>query len=338
MLEALVEGANEVVDIAAGDIHWRGYTEAVAVEAAAAEEDAVFSGGFEHLKSGGGGWRLCLAVFDEFQGEEEAHAADVSDDLVLLLEFEEAIAEIGSDDGCVLAEVVVLDKVDDSLASGGGNGVASEGGELRSFDGVGDFRAGDGEADGQAVGKAFGTGDDVGDDVILLNAPPLVSGSAPGGLDFITDEDAAVFAYDSGDDLEVLFRRSDEAADALNGLGDHAGDAAGGGGADEFVDILGALHFATGVLKSEGAAVAVGVVGVDNAGLGDAAEAPVCVAGEGHTERGAAVIGVTEGDDFAGAGVAAGGDDGGFIGLCAGACEEAFGEGSFGGDGGDFFG
>ena len=100
---------------------------------------------------------------------------------------------------------------------------------VSALHGVGHFRARDGEADGRAVAEAFGAGDDVGRDALLLDAEPLAAGAAPAGLHFIADEDAAVVAHDLVDDLEIFLGRRDESADALDGLGDEAGDAAAGG-------------------------------------------------------------------------------------------------------------
>ena len=44
--------------------------------------------------------------------------------------------------------------------------------------------------------------------------------------------------------LEVLLRRRDEAAHALDRLGDEGGDLAGGRGLDELLDVLRAAHVA----------------------------------------------------------------------------------------------
>ena len=63
---------------------------------------------------------------------------------------------------------------------------------------------------------------------VMLNAEPFVAGAAPGGLHFVADEDAAVIPHDAGDDPEVFLGRRDESADALDRLGNEAGDAAGG--------------------------------------------------------------------------------------------------------------
>ena len=132
----------------------------------------------------------------------------------------------------------------------------------------------------------------------LLDAEPLAAGAAPAGLHFVADEDAAVIAHDLVDDLEIFLGRRDEAADALNGLGDEAGDPAAGGGADQFLHVLRAAHFAIGIGQAEGTAVAVGVVRVHDAGLRADRQAPGALPGERHRQRGAAVIGVAQRDDL----------------------------------------
>ena len=61
---------------------------------------------------------------------------------------------------------------------------------------------------------------------VVLDAPELAAGAAEAGLHLVADEDAAVLPDDVDGDLEVLRRRRDEAADALDRLGEEAGDPA----------------------------------------------------------------------------------------------------------------
>ena len=178
-------------------------------------------------------------------------------------------------------------------------GVAAEGGDGGAFDGVGDFGPRDGQADGRAVAQAFGAGDDVGLHAPLLDAEPFAAGAAPAGLHFVADEHAAIFLDDVGDDREIFLGRRDEAADALNRLGDEAGDAAGGGGADHFLHVVRALDVAGGIREAVGAAVAVGVHGVNDPGLRDRTEPPAGLRRQPHGQRRPAMIGVAQRDDFA---------------------------------------
>ena len=83
---------------------------------------------------------------------------------------------------------------------------------------------------------------DLGLDAAVLDAPPLAAGAAEAGLHLVADEDAAVLPDDLDRDLEVLLRRRDEPADALDRLGEEAGDLAGRGRPDQLLDVLRALR------------------------------------------------------------------------------------------------
>ena len=185
----------------------------------------------------------------------------------LSLQFLEAAAQVAAGLGAVVHQLLLFDEIDHGFGGGGGHGVAAEGGDGDALESVGDFRLGDGQPDGAAVAEALGAGHDVGRDAPLLDAEPLAAGASPAGLHFVADEDAAVIADDLLDDLEVFLGRRDEAADALDRLGDEAGDAAAGGGADQLFHVLRAAHFAIGIGQAERAAIAVRVVRVDDAGL-----------------------------------------------------------------------
>ena len=113
-------------------------------------------------------------------------------------------------------------------------------------------------AERQAVRDALGHRHDVGLDAPVLDAPHLAAGAAEAGLHLVADEQAAVLADDVDRDLEVLRRRRDEAADALDRLGEEAGDPAGRRRLDQLLDVLRALDAAaTGTSRRERAAVAV---------------------------------------------------------------------------------
>ena len=157
----------------------------------------------------------------------------------------------------------------------------------------------------------------------MLDAEPAFPGAAPAGLNLVGDEVAAVLLDDGEGYLEVLFGRHDEAADSLDGLGDHAGDGARGGGLDDGFDVLGAGDLAGGIGFAQRTAVAERVHGMDDAHL-IGGFAPCGDASERAGDIGAATVGVAEGDDFEVAGVHAGGVDGGLVGLRAGAGEEGF--------------
>jgi hypothetical protein len=151
----------------------------------------------------------------------------------------------------------------------------------------------------KTVAEPFGAGDHIGRDTPVLDSEPLAAGAAPTGLHFIADEEAAVPAHDIGDDLEIFLRRRDEAADSLNRFHDDAGDAPGSGGANQLFEIVRAADAAIGIRETERAAIAVGVMGVDNAGLDLRTGLPGGIAGDGHRERRAAVIRMTQRNDLA---------------------------------------
>ncbi len=69
---------------------------------------------------------------------------------------------------------------------------------------VGDLGRRDRPADRDAVAHSFGGCDDVRFDVPLFDAKPFVAGSAPTGLDFVGDEQTAVFAGDFVSDSENI--------------------------------------------------------------------------------------------------------------------------------------
>src|ERR1017187_8295098 len=126
---------------------------------------------------------------------------------------------------------------------------------------------------------------------LLLDPEPLAAGTAPSGLHFIANEDAPVVAHDLFDNLEILFRRRDESAHALDRFSNEAGHASAGAGADQLLHILRAPDFAIGVGQAEGTPVTVGVVGVNDSGL-RRPQAPRALAGERHGHGGAAVVGM----------------------------------------------
>ena len=157
----------------------------------------------------------------------------------------------------------------------------------------------------------------------MLDAEPFLAGAAPAGLHFVGDEEAAVFFYDVENDFEIFLGRGDEAADALDRLGDEGGDAAAGAGLDEIFDVAGAGDFAFGIFQMQRAAVAVRIDGVRDANADDSGFAIGCVGGDGLHERRAAGIGVAQCDDVIAAGGHARDQNRGFVGFAAGTGEEA---------------
>src|ERR1051325_3138751 len=92
----------------------------------------------------------------------------------------------------------------------------------------------------------------------MLDAEPLLAGASPSGLDFIGDEEPAVFACDLGGALEIAGRRNDEAADTQDRLGHKRRDLAGGRRHDDILYVIGAGEPAVWIAELERAAIAVG--------------------------------------------------------------------------------
>ena len=256
---------------------------------------------------------------------------------MLVLELFQAGAEIAARFGAISQQVLLVDEIDHRLGLGGRHGIAAEGGDGEAGDGIGYFGASHGQSDRRAVAQAFGAGHNIWDHAPLLDAEPLAAGAAPAGLDLIAYEDAAVVAHDLLDNREVLFGRRDEAGHALDGFSDEAGDPSTRGAADQFLHVLGATHFATRVGEAEGTAVTVGVVRMHDAGL-RRPQLPGTLSREPHPHRRTAVVGMAQRHDLGVAGVAAGGEDGGLIGLGSAVGEETLGELAIRRDGGDLLG
>jgi hypothetical protein len=93
-------------------------------------------------------------------------------------------------------------------------------------------------SDSATSGVALGHRHDLGLDVPVRDAEPGAARPAEARLHLVADEDAAVLPHDPHCDFEILVRRRDEAADALDRLGDEAGDPAGGRRPDQLLEIL----------------------------------------------------------------------------------------------------
>ncbi len=127
--QALIQQFDEIVHVGAADVHRRRDADHVAVQSALADQQAVLARGFHHLRGLRGGGRLGLAVLHQFDGLHEAHAADVADDLVLVLQFFEAAAQVAAGLGAVVHQLLFFDVIDHGFGGGGGHGIAAEGGD-----------------------------------------------------------------------------------------------------------------------------------------------------------------------------------------------------------------
>src|SRR5205814_4723089 len=195
------------------------------------------------------------------------------------------------------------------------DGAAAECRDRESGEGVRDFFRRDGRADGESVRDALGEGHDVGLDAPVLDAAPVIAGTAPARLYFIADEDAAILADDPYSELEILLGRRDESSDTRDRLGDERGGLTRGLRANELLDVLGAANLARRIREAERTAIAVGRQRVLDPRDLRRDEAPGRVPRERLRRERATGIPVTQRNDLLLAGVQLRDEDRGLVGL-----------------------
>ena len=121
-------------------------------------------------------------------------------------------------------QVVGEHVVEGGVGGGGGDRVAAEGGDAVAADPVEQVAPADHAADREPVGEALGERHEVGGDAVRLDAPEVLAGAAPTGLDLVGDEQDAVLVEDFLVRLEQAVGRHREPADALDRLGDQRAD------------------------------------------------------------------------------------------------------------------
>ena len=212
-------------------------------------------------------------------------------------QFLQASEKVGTEFEAVLLGLFLLDDFEHGLADGGNNGVATEGVEVSFLrHDRGDFRRGDDRGEWSAVADALGQRDDVGDDALRLEAPEMRAGAAEAGLDFVGDAETAGGAHVFVGVLEVALGEFDEAAHALDGLGEERGDFSGRRIVDEIFDIVGVFHAGLGVAVAEVSAVRIRSDRVVDAGGMGRIEFPDTVGGKAHRGGAAAVVAIAERD------------------------------------------
>ena len=135
-----------------------------------------------------------------------------------------ALAEVAADDLGVVHQAIFFNQIDRGFCCNAHDRVAPEGGDLKSLEAGGNVWFRSGESDRHAVRHAFCGRDDVGIDLPLFDPEPFFAGAAPGGLNFVGDEEPAILLHDIEDDLEIFFRRSNKSTYTLNWLGDKRRD------------------------------------------------------------------------------------------------------------------
>ena len=241
---------------------------------------------------------------DELDREHGADPAHVADDVVLLLQRRAGPACRALSMRRALGEqVVALDLLEHGDRGGGGDRVAAEGAAeaagLRRIHDLG--AAGDG-GEGETARDALRAQHEVGHEPEVL-ARVVRAGAGHAALDLVGDEDDAVRRAPLLQRGQVAVGGNHEAALALDGLDDEAGEV---GGADDLLEVgdraCGRIGAAEAVVVRVGARRVVDVAG-------ERAEARAVRHGlevHGHREVGAAVVRVVEHGDAAAAGVLAG--------------------------------
>src|ERR1700683_1257685 len=110
----------------------------------------------------------------------------------------------------VFKKILFFDHLYRGTRRNGSDRIAAKGGNRQALKCIGEFRGGDRRPDGDAIAEPFGAGDYVRRNLPLLDAEPFLAGPAEAGLNFVGDEQAAIFFYGLEDDLEIFRRRRDE--------------------------------------------------------------------------------------------------------------------------------
>lgn len=168
----------------------------------------------------------------KFDGNHQAFAADFRDDVVFFLEIAEAGHELFAAQGGIFHQVLVFGDMKAGESASHGEIVSTEGGgvsdttiKARENALVDRATHDDGGARDVATGKGFGHGDDIGIEVPVLEAEPF-SRATEGGLDFVGDEQSAVFLAQCLGGGEVVVVRIFHAL-ALDRFKDEGGDVFG---------------------------------------------------------------------------------------------------------------
>ncbi len=134
------------------------------------------------------------------------------------MSFLEALDEVVAHFGCVLHKVLAFHHVEYGKSCCTSEVVASEGGTQLSIDRLELWRDEHG-SHWETVGNAFGYGDDVGFHIEILMCEEF-STSAIATLDFVADKDSVVIVADSAESLKEFRADHADATDTLNALDD----------------------------------------------------------------------------------------------------------------------
>mmetsp|Transcript_8778 Transcript_8778/g.18751 ORF Transcript_8778/g.18751 Transcript_8778/m.18751 type:complete len:325 (+) Transcript_8778:859-1833(+) len=145
---------------------------------------------------------------------------------------------------------------------------------------------------GQAVADTLGHGHDVRHHALCLEAPVRCAGAPEPGLHLVRNAHASRLAYRLVHLWKVAWCQGRGTAHSLDGLCHEARHLAGCGGADEVLHVLRVLE----AVSTKGAAVGVGVHGVDEAKVLGHGLLPCGVAAYAHGRHAHAMVPVPEAD------------------------------------------
>src|SRR5271163_4404262 len=169
-----------------------------------------------------GGAFFGFLIADDFDADHQAFAADFADDFV-------AGGPIGGEAADEFAhlrgvgDVIPFEQADRRERSGDANGIASEGGSVRTGTPIHYASASDDGAERHAGGDTLRSANNVWLDAGVIASPPL-TGASHAGLDFIGDKQDAVLAADALQALQEFGGRGQIAALTLNRLDENSGD------------------------------------------------------------------------------------------------------------------
>src|SRR5262249_31540631 len=148
---------------------------------------------------------LRFSVADQLDAKHEAHPADLADQGVTLLEFEQTGLQMGADASAILLDTLGVDDLERRQSLGHRDGIATKGGEVdTACHRSGDLGAGDARSECDAVAHPLGHRHEVGDHAPVLESPEMLARAAEARLHLVSDAESTMFADDLIGNREVL--------------------------------------------------------------------------------------------------------------------------------------
>mmetsp|Transcript_20748 Transcript_20748/g.64352 ORF Transcript_20748/g.64352 Transcript_20748/m.64352 type:complete len:309 (+) Transcript_20748:281-1207(+) len=252
----MVHGVGHEVGVLLGEAHRRLGAEHVAVDAALADEHAQVAQPLEDVRRLRRGRLLGGAIRHQLHAQHQPPAANVADNVVLVLELQQPLLEVPAHHGAILLQVLVVNgaqhraphRTDDWIAA-----IRVEVQALRKR--LRNLGRGHHRRQREAVADALGHRHNVGDDAMVLEAPVVGARAPKARLHLVGDAQPAMLA----DELVRLGDKAvgvlDGAAHALDGLMEKGRHVPAGGRVDNVPHVA---HVRVRVV-AERAAVRVGV-------------------------------------------------------------------------------